>query len=172
MISQQARVVFVMKSPREVEVGRYYQVPCIWMRGIYIPIIGSKHEDAEFLHFPYQHWHYDPRFMSDIAVKRNLKYSTHVLTVIAMSIPEVRVPTLRRKKCYRLMPDFPWQTAPWLAELEAAYACSRVDLHQPVCPHRGIPLVGTPDQDGVVVCSGHGLSWDLRTGRLVPRREP
>lgn len=37
------------------------------------------------------------------------------------------------------------------------------------CPHRGISLVGAAEEDGAVVCPGHGLAWDCRSGCLRPR---
>ena len=50
--------------------GRFYDVPCVrimWLpkqrKPRWIPITGPRHEDGEFLYFPYQHWHVDHRFL-------------------------------------------------------------------------------------------------------------
>lgn len=79
--------------------------------------------------------------------------------------------TIRRTlRCKRLFSEFP-SDAPWLEKLEHAFrdaqACNNV------CPHRGISLKGVdPDSTGdpdAVVCPGHGLCWNKRDGRLIPR---
>src|SRR5437868_7625480 len=101
---------------------------------------------------------------------------------------------LRRKKCMWPMPDFP--NAKWLATFEETYRDHVLSPKCLICPHRGMPLLhGTvrrelplpsPTEPPVfqnsyralpfdesshltVVCPGHGLKWDLSTGRVVPR---
>ena len=167
--------MMTLESPRDVQVGRYYLVPCAKLKymGRWLPIIGPLHEDAKFINFPHQHWHYDPRFMSDATLRRCLAFSNgQILTQVLHPLPTDQGLTLKRRKCHRLMPEFPWMHPRWqgnLGRLEDAYATRRVDPERPICPHKGLPLVRSPDSDGVVVCSGHGLSWSLLTGCLVPR---
>ena len=36
------------------------------------------------------------------------------------------------------------------------------------CPHRGLPLEGEPDADGIVTCPWHGYRYDVRSGRCRP----
>lgn len=182
------------------EVGKYYQVPCVLQvinangkvpRSRLVPIIGPLHEDREFFNFPHQHFHPDPRFMSQALLKWYMprwavsRYSLP-LPQEAMRVPlaiegfPARVaspePVLRWRKCQREMPDWPAFVDGWLTsghrKLEAAYQDCRLKLDHPVCPHRGILLEGLPVKDGLVICPGHGLQWDLRTGELVPREMP
>ena len=52
-----------------VEVGRYYMVPTVWYpwpdsRQVAVPVIGPRHEDADFLRFPDHHYHADGRFLA------------------------------------------------------------------------------------------------------------
>lgn len=59
-----------------VEVGREYMVPCVTRfprasDGLdvntterVVPIFGPRHEDADIIKFPDEHWHYDLRFLS------------------------------------------------------------------------------------------------------------
>jgi len=150
----------------------------------WVPVIGPRHEDKEIIGFPFNHFHYDVRFMPDRLIRRLQHYLIEpgdarraLGSVVSDDIMLVAEPSvqLKRMKCYRQMPDFPWELPRWtetLKKLEAAYAACRINLDNPMCPHRGLPLVGVLDADGVVVCSGHGLSWDLRAGVLVRRNSP
>ena len=87
-----------------------------------------------------------------------------------------REPVPLRRKCQREMPDFPSHVDGWLntghRHLEAAYRGCRLKPDHPVCPHKGFPLEGLPEKDGVVICPGHGLAFDMNTGELVPRQVP
>jgi hypothetical protein len=76
-----------------------------------------------------------------------------------------------RFRCQRRMPSFPThisgQPIEFVAGLENAYA--DVKLKCSKCPHRGMPLTGLPEKDGVVVCNGHGLAWNVQSGEMVRR---
>jgi hypothetical protein len=100
-------------------------------------------------------------------------------------------PVLRQRRCQRLMPDFP--NAKFVVELERAYHDHVLDPRCLICPHRGMQLAhGTIRQElptteppvfqnsyralpfdesshQTVVCPGHGLKWNLTTGKLAPR---
>ena len=172
----------MFESPRDVVVGRYYMVPCV-VAGYTVhgkefpwPVIGPQHTDPDIGNHN-THYHNDVRFLSDYVLKRFFPFYaflcppteevapyaiTHILTV-----PPERPVTMVRKQCHRQMPEFPLYR--WSPKLEGLYAKAMVDPARPICPHKGMPLVCQPDSEGVVVCSGHGLAWDLNTGRLVPR---
>jgi len=165
----------VLESPREVEVGRYYRVPCVsvsWCeQGL--PVIGSPHVDPEINPLIPSHYHYDVRFMSEKLVA-HLAWSGWDETAERKLLVQVILgaghhPVRKLRKCRRQMPDFLWERAAYLPALERMFHLMRVNPERPVCPHRGLPLVGVPDQEGNVVCSGHGLCWNVRTGRMVPR---
>ena len=76
--------------------------------------------------------------------------------------------TWREATCYREMPDFPSHLAPWAATLADGYKDRMIGpgMH---CPHQGFSLRGLPVCDDVVVCPGHGLRWNVKTGKAVPR---
>lgn len=180
---------------REPQVGRFYTVPCVQLYThvgknrppqphMWVPVHGPVHEDAEIIGFPFTHRHVDVRFMSDRQLKRYCpswvttpQELTAMLTPVSDSDRMARYApsletTLRRRKCYRAMPTFRAQSdrvIPWMWALEEKYRRCRLDPDNPVCPHRGFYLGDKPEVDGVVVCPGHGLTWNIRTGRLIPR---
>jgi hypothetical protein len=89
-------------------------------------------------------------------------------------------PEDHRLLCKRTLPDFPVELKykdgrerwafEWQPRLESEYAAIRAACTR--CPHRGFSLAGLPVKDGKVVCPGHGLQWNVKTGALVPRAFP
>ena len=143
-------------------------------------VIGPRHEDAEFIGFPHQHFHVDPRFVPVTTWRDAMDSPRGIGDILGAPLMEAINPTsnwvaptllgIRRRKMLRTVPDSMiaslMQTAPWLASLRAAYADDR--LRDGVCPHRGLPLHGLEvGADGCVTCPGHGLRWNVRTGRLA-----
>lgn len=174
--------VLDLKEPPVV--GRMYLVPCVrveehgnlFVPQGWVPVTGPKHEDMEHVGFPWAHWHYDFRFLADRQLRVLSKHTYgHVLGAVRFNlehtaIPEVgSAPELRRMKCRRELPPYPHREVEqaWGPGLRAACADKVVTCGK--CPHRGLPLESLPREPGtnVVTCPGHGLRWDLATGRLV-----
>lgn len=163
--------------PEPCVIGRYYRVPCVnvpfWKT--WVPVFGPLHEDKEIVNFPEEHWHIDWRFASAAFIaKRTRPGAVHGQVVSQKNTTGGIV--IRRMKCKREMPEFvthPYQGKEvyWLRELEEAHADARLKCGM-ICPHRGLPLAGCPVKDGVVVCPGHGLAWNVDTGELVRRLDP
>jgi hypothetical protein len=144
-------------------------------RNVWLPVIGPKHEDQEFINFPWQHYHLDWRFVPSrifdfIASVRgpSLVYAspiqcpnTYGEKVIAEG------PVLKRMKCKRELPSFPIAAVEkaWLPRLTAKYACAK--LTNGVCPHRGIPVEAMIRDGDILTCPGHGLRWNAITGLPV-----
>lgn len=159
------------------EIGRFYKVPTVRGRLYHIerdwPVIGPKHEDGKHISFPYQHFHIDWRFVSVRDYRRVCGRAVVAVAGIVLLEGNGRPnavlpsPVIRYRKCVREIEPFPG--APWLAELQAAFADHK--LKDMICPHRGLPLAGCPQTDDVVTCPGHGLKWNVRTGELVRRVE-
>lgn len=161
-------------------VGRYYQVRCAYGKRPHLskqrewwPVIGSWHEDADIGVAAY-HFHYDVRFYSEAEFNRGriphlAQVHTWGLVDSAMSDQTAPVRTeYFRMKMRRQMPDFP-ADPPFLWKLEDLFR--DVTLKCRVCPHRGFSLEGLQRAaDGTVLCNGHGLKWNLETGRLVARK--
>lgn len=176
------------------EVGRFYMVPCIfinpqhrqhWMPADgWVATLGTKHTDPE-LASEHVHYHVDWRFCSE--QKYDLACGIHVRPhgrVITSSDGWYTVGStvLKRRKCHRAMTDFPSQAKPltrgyeggvctkpltrW-AQLERTHACTKLKPGN-ICPHRGIDLTPFVKPDGTVICPGHGLRWDTKTGELLP----
>jgi hypothetical protein len=161
----------------EAEVGKYYDVPCaysqVWgsaKRPMLVPLYGPRHEDREFINFPEEHYHIDWRFADQgFYNSRSRPYRTLWGTVMSA----------RNIKDGQLLPYIDPHQVPWLPKLEAAYAGHRLKDCR-TCPHRGLSLRSVVPEDGtiskgslvidqIIVCPGHGLAWNARTGELVPR---
>jgi hypothetical protein len=171
-------------GPERAEVSSFYRVLCVhvWAKFYgeeWVPVIGSKHRDLE-LGVDREHWHIDWRFASEkmfVGCSRGIAGHPHG-HVISNDNPDqfkqslTGLPVVKRRKCHRVMPDFPVQPRqPWAA-MEAAQRtrCDRLkDGH--TCPHRGIDLRPFEHADGTAICPGHGLRWDMRTGLLLARHE-
>lgn len=176
------------------EIGKFYRVPCLKARtrltdgfpiyywhGEWIPIIGPLHRDAEIIDFPFAHWHIDWRFVS-AKVYEDVQGSRYDKSVLSMPFQQYPISArvedttqtmytgnveLRRLKCKRPMPS--WEPirehVKWLAKLEES--CAHLKMKNMVCPHRGIPLKSCSQDGDVVMCPGHGLRWNVKTGELV-----
>ncbi len=164
------------------EIGKWYRVPCVFGKVYSMerwwPVMGPKHEDAEFIQFPQQHYHIDWRFVP--------KRCMPITPTFALAVPLTETtptdawyprnanlgkPEPRRAKCIRETPSpYPRGRATWLPRLEAAYTGCKLKPGM-VCPHRGIPLESIPAIAGVVTCPGHGLRWNVATGELVVDHE-
>lgn len=162
-------------------VGRYYLVPCVKTPRdedyppAWVPVLGPMHEDRTTIGFPFEHYHHDLRFSSPAALARISRDADaggaargpldQVLADPGHTLP---APEWRRRRCHRAMPEAsgqPW----WLAAMERAHAGARLKACR-ICPHRGLPLASLPvAPDGTVTCPGHGLTFNISTGRLVRR---
>ncbi len=173
------------------QVGRYYLVPQLNQirngKIIRVPVHGPLHEDAEIIGFPHQHYHVDTRFMSDAFCRRYIApYSdpfflkertvlqqAMIMPVIVSYFPhcyklESSEPILLKRLCQReTQEEFPFADTPFNLPLSNAYSDCTINLENPICPHRGFKLKGLIEKDGVVICPGHGLRWNLNTGALV-----
>lgn len=156
-------------------VGEFYLVPCVWVnRSVWMPIVGSWHSDAE-LGVDNEHYHFDVRFVPDEELTTSPKFSSDVSTLgaLAMNIRyayhEVAdlVPILKRRKCRRTMPEMPVDV-PHRNGFQKPFIGRKVLCGK--CPHRGFPLESLPqDENGHVICNGHGLKIDMRKGEVIER---
>jgi hypothetical protein len=166
------------------QVGSFYLVPCVqlfinlhkkkpdWR---WQPVIGPWHEDED-IGTPDHHFHLDIRFMEERFLSR-LGPTIGRIHPARASVPVPTVPdptiapkiTYRRIKMRRPMPEFPGPcTAKFIVGLEVKFEHHQLKCR--TCPHRGMPLDGLPqDEQGRVICNGHGLRWNLNTGKLSPR---
>lgn len=176
-------------------VGKFYLVPCVRLlvdrarqhpaagRDGWIPVIGPEHEDREVINFKAMHFHIDARFAVEPALRRcsdpwrrltpqqslmGYPVSTYSDEVGGKPIPHER--KLRRVLCRREATDFPTGAmVAWLPALEMKHAACKLKPGN-ICPHRGIDLTPFIKEDGTVICPGHGLRWDTRTGELMPHQ--
>lgn len=52
--------------------------------------------------------------------------------------------------------------------LKREYKNCVIDVNHPICPHRGVPLEVNRGKC-LAVCQGHGLVWNLETGKMSSR---
>lgn len=169
--------------------GKHYLVPCIRLKDDrnWLPILEPLHDDVEIILFPEPHWHYDWRFWIPDVIEElffPFCFATDDLTDLCGQVARrdmvVGEPVWKWRICRRQMPTFPThlrrlnlqptsdaKEVSFLRKLEQAYRDRYVTCNK--CPHRGIALDTMPQQDGVVVCPGHGLAWNVATGEAVRR---
>jgi hypothetical protein len=170
------------RTPKAVgicEVGKPYLVPCVrasstppsYARpGDWVPVLLPEHEDREIIGVPYAHYHLDFRFLSDRQHRL-----VHLGSIMHRDLWPTPKPGLtlyvgeleyRRKKCRRRMPiNYPHHLPTWYPRLEKAYTGACMVNRR--CPHKGIDLSGCEARNGVILCPGHGLMWDEKTGEQV-----
>ena len=159
-------------------VGKYYSVPAVrvnewWRFQGWLPVMGPMHEDAEFINFPWHHFHVDWRFVSEKLWRFHKDWpaeGSHFGTPI--QCPDRRGnpvilegPTLRRMTYKRDPGPFPVAKGKWLPRLQERFACAR--LTNGLCPHRGIPVSAMHREGDILTCPGHGLRWNAITGLPV-----
>ena len=161
-------------------VGRYYAVPTVaypWLRlsARPFPVFLPKHEDGKHLHFPHQHYHIDPRFLTAAEFSAAGRYSPlydawQVLQgypLLNSNWAEHPPIVWLRRRCrvadipYRA-PDVPQRLAPVFAGAQ----CKRARTGW-VCPHKHVPLGQFAAVDGVITCPLHGLQISAATGVVV-----
>lgn len=169
----------VSELKTEPVVGRFYVVRCYrqtayrsWSK-LWWPLIGPEHDDAELLNFPMRHIHFDFRFINASHTRYWKGHGAREsLPKLMGRVQNMRCPgefAERVMRCNRLMPDFPSE-AVFIEKLEDAYQSETLKCLK--CPHRGVPLNGLPAPHNVVVCPGHGLAWNIKTGVMVRRAKP
>lgn len=168
-------------------VGEQYSVLCVRTQGLkwiaegkWLPIIGPLHADVEFLNFAVEHYHIDFRFVDPTSfanVSHQYANEGQVSQLLGLVIGKEQIiegPTEQIVTCHRPMPVYPirsrnGEVLPYFCALEDAFADWVIDPAVPICPHRGLPLDGLVDENGVAICSGHGLAWNMKTGKCVRR---
>lgn len=156
-------------------VGEFYLVPCVSVdksfgRDGYLPVMGDFHNDPE-LNVTDTHIHLDRRFMTDDEVKKSLGKDSQddgILVVWAKTYNSERKKfkiVERKMQCIREMPNI--EGIQFV--LEEIYKDTKLNCS--TCPHRKFDLSSLkPDEHGNVVCPGHGLQWNLKTGCVVPKK--
>lgn len=132
-----------------------------------LPLIGPKHNDTEVLGFDPEHIHVDLRFVprkyiDQIKVPPALRVVIFGKLESGLRYPDIK---LREFVCLREWPVFPSEQLSRSKELSEHW--SGVQMKKMICPHRGISLAACPVVNGVVTCPGHGLKWNVETGKLV-----
>lgn len=161
-----------MTPNKQQIVGKSYLIPMIFHKRAFWPIVGPWHEDAD-IGFSKHHFHFDIRFLTDTQYKILSRRSVSPLGRVQTNPDgemEIQV-LLKRRKMRREWEEFPayhWGSpVEFVAELENRFADQTMKCM--TCPHRGMPLDSLPVKDGAVVCNGHGLKWDVKTGRMIRR---
>ena len=172
-------------------VGRYYLVPCVrvdrqagmtggFPSGMW-PVIGPLHDDLDDLDFHPRHWHLDCRFLTASQFDNVTIHGMNEKRVFGMvlcktgfygqrgvPIPGIGDRTeLVRRRCSRKQIEYPRQRIQGFTTMQERFSDATVRCGR--CPHRNLPLMSMPRIEGTddVICPGHGLRFNLTTGRLV-----
>jgi hypothetical protein len=177
------RITALAKPPM---VGKAYLVPVVeyeWYGFSHEwPVFPFRHEDGEFLAFPYFHFHLDPRFMNKWQWKHAASFSDFMSRRegVAPFISTQRSPlcsrgievpadfTWARRTCQRA--EIPYYFREVIdSKLTPAFAgqqCAKARTGW-VCPHKHFPLGQIPAEDRVITCPLHGLRIDVDTGVVL-----
>lgn len=168
-------------------IGRLYLVPAIWWqrerkRPLWWPVIGPKHEDAEFLNFPWLHYHVDVRFVNRNHLAQHYRRFDEmpralakIADILAQPLSHTGMPDAppapqwRRMKCQRAEIIYPYGFTTQVQNINAHFAgaqCARSKAGW-ICPHRHAPLASIAPIDGVITCPLHGLKINAETGRVI-----
>lgn len=178
----------------EPTIGETYLVRCVMAQTFgevkpeWLPIIGKKHNDKKYGFGTYEHYHFDVRFLNEKQYDRltkliederkNPRYIHPALNPLQWVCSEKEVMDGTEIKrpfvCLRAMPEYPadnssvsTQTNFVEAHREKCFKPSR-----PFCPHQKVYLGNLPCTiDQKVVCPGHGLAWNLATGKMIERKK-
>jgi len=170
----------VSELTTEPIVGKFYLVECALWYDEWTPIIGPKHNDKE-IGIPSEHYHKDIRFMPSgtfAAPYKRLQEAGPSAELNYSLLPgQITCIKTKRMKCLRPMPllipsAFPNPKAHKIfRKLDRMYVGRKVLCGK--CPHRDLPLESLPkDENGHVVCNGHGLKIDMNKGKVVKREFP
>lgn len=175
-----------MRDVRKLEeppvVGRYYLVPCVRFAPFdlpekWMPVFEPYHSDPE-LSCIGPHYHKDLRFLpTRDRVTDGPEWESPELTRVLRAEDCIGWPVLRKMKCKRQTPVWPSIGRAQDNAQRVFRAFYRSYENRPLlcgrCPHRGVPAsaMARTEIDGrrVLVCPGHGLTFDAETGRVIPR---
>lgn len=181
-------------------VGQFYLVPTIFYRfgedyrkGVttwpplqrHHPVMGTRHEDGEYLGFPHFHYHMDWRFAKQAVVRTAMARGSHWfgeqalfgIPLIRSGEPDHGPVTYRRMKCLRIPPINVQFSRPRSSGfLSGGQLLHRAFFGKPaapgphgwICPHRGTVLGSVPvNLDGTITCPLHGLKFCAKTGASI-----
>ncbi len=170
-------------------IGRYYLVPTVlhpwhWRSKPYPwPVFLPRHNDAQFLNFPDQHFHIDPRFVTDLDYGRAGEWrweETSIGTFQRAPLARERgalarageppEPIWRRRICRRTDEGYAHSDYPTVRKLHTHYASQTAprNRHGWVCPHQNYPTGSLTVTDGVITCPLHGLRIRASDGLCLP----
>ena len=100
------------------------------------PVLGPRHEDADHLNFPYQHWHIDGRFVS-AALWRKVKTEGFVRSPLASSQLDAWIATMMLPVMQEpIHPSAAWGPAEPLGIAAATDDPTLPDRYMEPSPHR------------------------------------
>lgn len=155
----------------EVEVGKFYNVPCAIMRRSdklvrYIPIIGIAHADPQFGAHQ-EHYHIDGRFSKISSIDSEGKTNRVIWTKETYGYEEFKGVKIMRKKCLRTTtgikpPPHAESYFKWYAGFVGRSCKGRK------CPHLGATMIECGDK---IVCPLHGLTANKVDEIILPNEQ-
>lgn len=153
---------------------------CVAEDGEFMPVIGTKHNDARYGFGAVTHYHFDYRFLRqglmDWIDLRRSGLTGPPESPLDWVLPEQALHEdfahLEPMVCLREMPEheFFHNSNVWL--LQPHFKDKRIDPKDPMCAHHKVCLASLKAKDGAVTCPAHGLRWNLKSGELIPHPKP
>lgn len=168
----------VTEMTTEPIIGKFYLVPVANVDiNRQVPIIPIWHDDAD-IGINYHHYHLDVRFMPENDLDYDIRFPRDVATLGIILADRKKAEyywrwvvtagdwTYRRRKCRRRMPQM--REVRNFNTIETKMLGRKINCGK--CPHRGFPLESLPkDENGHVICNGHGLKIDMNKREVVKR---
>lgn len=180
-------------------VGRTYIVPCVELAGDWWPVQGPQHADADLgvpmqhVHYDGRFMTAAQVFTNLVTIRRTQRLAAQA--ELDAGAEKLGIVEWLFGRAHGRLPDdaaiqLVHQVVPGDAFVDRPRRCRRSSLEFPAggvqaalepqfegivtdcrtCPHRGMRIDQQPeDEEGGVVCPGHGLRWHRPTGRLMPR---
>lgn len=161
---------------KNVEVGKYYLVPCLWVSKIksqfheFVPVIPFLHSDPQFgtENAKKKHFHFDCRFLNsevrlyfDVFNNRTMRVLTIdilesvVLHHVLMQCVSTETGLESNLTAGRLMPE---QTKTWYKS-QIGKSCAGKK-----CPHYGVEMLENGD---FLECPLHGLIGSQKSNKII-----
>ncbi|PZR79124.1 MAG: hypothetical protein DI537_41400 [Stutzerimonas stutzeri] len=166
-----------------VEIGRFYLVPTVraeWYGRVREwPVIGPKHNDRHCLNFDHDHYHIDPRFVSEFSSSWGfwrLVGGSPIMSNGNLNPEGLPPPVWLPRKCKRhtnpemgVFYELAARSSQWQCHFdEWVGRQARRDARGWICPHRNVSLADHAPVDGVITCPLHLLRIDAASGVVLP----
>jgi len=151
------------------EIGEYYLVKCVLVKGIWRPIFANSHKDSPKHALNKEHYHQDWRFVLEeyITAQRDVfsLYNLHLGKNSEYFAPIIKEDVVdeqyKEREYFRHFEPFEAEFGSLKNDIKKA------KMKRMICPHHKTSLKSCKAVNGIIQCPQHGLKWNVKTGDLV-----